>query len=182
MLLTFYIIDENGNYPSFDGKIMYRKLVGREIYEYLHSKEAENKRFFIEENIGIEIPIDKEKEIRKHERRKQYVSDIEEENPYSTLSLHILIPDKEYTTEEVLADETVDVYKQVVQNIMKEDLYKAIESLTVVEKYIIECLYFKEPVKNQSEIAKELGVSQAIVSRKFNSAKKKLKRLMKEWF
>ena len=46
------------------------------------------------------------------------------------ISLHILIPDREYTTEDVLADEDVNVHKSAIYNILVEDLYWNEELLT----------------------------------------------------
>ena len=60
MALIFYVIDKNGEYSSQDGKVKYKKLEGSEIYYYLRSNEAKGKRFYVEEDIGIEVIKEKE--------------------------------------------------------------------------------------------------------------------------
>ena len=181
MSLILYVIDDNGEYNSCDGKLNYKKLIGKEAYAYLNTNEAKGKRFYIEKSVGIEIQPEKESVVRKYERHKQYIQDLEEKYPYEIISLHILIPDREYTTEDVLADEGVNVHKSAIYNILVEDLYKGIDTLTVLEKYVIEALFLKTPVKKQCEIAKELGVSQQAISKIVCSAKKKLKKFLEKW-
>ena len=181
MALTFYVIDENGQYSSQDGKIKYRKLEGSEIYYYLRSDNGKGKRFYIEEDIGIEIAKGKENIVRKFERRKQYIADIAEEHPYEVISFFAKVDGFDIDGEEVAKDEDTDVLKQALYNLVVEDLYKGIDKLDVIEKHIIESLYLKIPPKRQCDIAKELGVSQPVISKKLSSAKKKLKKFLKKW-
>lgn len=181
MALTFYVIDKNGEYSSHDGKIKYRKLEGSEIYYYLSSGNGKGKRFYIEEDIGIEVIKEKEHIVRNYERHKQYIGEIYENFPYEVISFFAEVPGLDIDGEEVAKDEDTDVFKQALYNLVVEDLYEGIEKLDVIEKHIIESLYLKIPPKRQCDIAKELGVSQPVISKKLSSAKKKLKKFLKKW-
>ena len=87
----------------------------------------------------------------------------------------------EINTDEVLSSSSEDMWLRVLHNIIVEDLYRGIETLTEEEKYIIKTLYLDFPLKKQREIAEELGVSQQSVSKKLKSAKKKLKIFLEKW-
>ena len=58
MSLILYVIDKNGEYNSCDGKLNYKKLIGKEAYAYLNSNEAKGKRFYIEKSVGITYKYD----------------------------------------------------------------------------------------------------------------------------
>lgn len=181
MALIFYVIDKNGEYSSQDGKVKYKKLEGSEIYYYLRSNEAKGKRFYVEEDIGIEVIKEKEYIVRNYERHKQYLGEIYEKFPYETISFFAEVNDLDIDGEDVAEDETTDVFKQALYNLVVEDLYEAIENLTDKEKYIIKNLYLKTPSKKQKDLADELGVSQQVISKNLVSAKKKLKKYLKKW-
>ena len=181
MALIYYVIDKNGEYSSQDGKVKYRKLEGSEIYYYLRSNEAKGKRFYVEEDIGIEVIKEKENIVRQYESRKQYIAINSEKYPYEVISFFADVPETEGTGEEVAKDEETDVFKQALYNLVVEDLYAAIEKLTEKEKYIIKNLYLNTPPKKQKDLADELLVSQQVISKILTSAKKKLKKYLKKW-
>ena len=181
MALIFYVIDKNGEYSSQDGKVKYRKLEGSEIYYYLRSNEAKGKRFYVEEDIGIEVIKEKEYIVRNYESRKQYVNNTMKDIPYEIISFYAEIEGLGVDGEEVAKDEETDVFKQAIYNLVVKDLYDSIDRLTEKEKYIIKNIYLSTPPKKQEDLASELGVSQPIISKNLSSAKKKLKKYLKKW-
>ena len=60
MSTEFYIKDKQGTYLSEDNDIRYRKLEGKELYEFLQTDEGKKKNFHIEvdengDKLGIEV-------------------------------------------------------------------------------------------------------------------------------
>ena len=84
-------------------------------------------------------------------------------------------------SDEILSSENEDVWLKVLHNLVVEDLYRGIDTLTEREKYIIKAMYLNYPNKKQEELASELGVSQPVISKNLSSAKKKLKNFLKKW-
>lgn len=64
MAKTFYIEDANGEYYSTDKTRRFRALRGKELNDYLKSPEGRAKRFFIEDDIGIEISAESKKNTK----------------------------------------------------------------------------------------------------------------------
>ncbi len=181
MALTFYVIDKNGEYSSQDGEIKYRKLVGSEIFYFLRTEDSKGKRFYIDDGIAFEVPKSKEKIVTRHNSRKYYVNKNLKDSEIEIIHMYAQSGEDEINTDEVLSSSSEDMWLRVLHNIIVEDLYRGIETLTEEEKYIIKTLYLDFPLKKQREIAEELGVSQQSVSKKLKSAKKKLKIFLEKW-
>ena len=181
MALIFYVIDENGEYSSQDGKVKYRKLVGSEIFYFFRSEDSKGKRFYIDEGVAFEVPKSKEKIITSHNSRKYYVNKTQKDSKMEIIHMYAQSGDDDINADEVLSSSSEDMWLRVLHNLIVEDLYQGIETLTKEEQYIIKALYLDFPLKKQREIAEELGVSQQFVSKKLKSAKKKLKIFLEKW-
>lgn len=93
---------------------------------------------------------------------------------YNTLSLDMEIGEEEDATLLDLIPSNVDVEKEVIRKIQREEVYKAIQTLTNKEKQILK--YYVEGNLNQGEIARILGNSQAYVSRRLQIIAEKLRK------
>lgn len=180
MAKTFYIEDENGEFYSQDKTKRYSRLQGAELKGYLSTPEGRQKRFYIEDDVGIEIPADKLQRFRKDDRRKQYVSDIQNESPYYCVPLSVCKADSELSGEEVIADESVDVEEGVCHRVLLEQLRTAMRLLDDNERQLIQALYLDKPPKLQKDLAEQWNVSQQAVSKQVVAVLKKLRGLLEK--
>lgn len=181
MKKIYFVLDENGEFYSTDRECRYRKVAGEQINTEIRKWKSEKRRFYINNGVAIEVPFEKEKEMRKNERRKQYVKNCESKSGYETIYLYAQSVEEGVNSDEILSSENEDVWLKVLHNLVVEDLYRGIDTLTEREKYIIKAMYLNYPNKKQEELASELGVSQPVISKNLSSAKKKLKNFLKKW-
>lgn len=181
MKKIYFVLDENGEFYSTDRECRYRKVAGEQINTEIRKWKSEKRRFYINNGVAIEVPFGKEKEIRKNERRKQYVKNCESKSGYETIYLYAQSVEEGVNSDEILSSENEDVWLKVLHNLVVEDLYKGIDTLSEDEKYIIMAMYLNYPNKKQGELAEELGITQQAVSKKIKSAKKKLKKFLENW-
>jgi len=74
---------------------------------------------------------------------------------------------------EMVWKEYPDVESLVLENIMRTQLYDAIDSLTAEEQYLIIQIFFLE--RKERELASELGISQKAVNKRKGKILKKLR-------
>jgi len=73
-------------------------------------------------------------------------------------------------------DESSDILGSLIQTEDREELYKALAQLTLVQQNLVDRVYFyKEKIV---DIAQELGVSQPAISQRLTIARKKLKAIL----
>lgn len=97
------------------------------------------------------------------------------EQEVHVLSLDALATE-ETTGYDVIADPTVNVEEEAIQNIMIQKLRKVLQGLSEDELYLIEQVYTYE--KSEREIAAELGVSQKAVNKRKIKLLSKLKEFL----
>lgn len=163
---TYYIVDENGEYLSYDKTKRYRRLSGAQLYRYLISPEAKGKRFYYDEetDVGIEITPELVPEFRKEERRKQYISDTEKEYPYDCIFLYQMELSDGISGEDIIPDATVNVEETAILHIRINELYNALGFLNDDERFYINMLYLSHNRVTQKQLALRLGVSQQTIS------------------
>lgn len=64
MAKVFYVENNNGEFYSEDRRKRYIRLTGHALKQYLASPEGKKKRFYVEDDIGVEVPKDKIKAFR----------------------------------------------------------------------------------------------------------------------
>lgn len=77
-----------------------------------------------------------------------------------------------------LADLNSDVFEEVVKNINKDKLYKAISDLKPYEKELIHNLYLRKCTLTLSAYAKVLGVNENVIRKQLANIKNKLRNLL----
>lgn len=77
-----------------------------------------------------------------------------------------------------LADLNSDVFEEVVKNINKDKLYKAISDLKPYEKELIHNLYLRKCPLTLSAYAKVLGVNENVIRKQLANIKNKLRNLL----
>ena len=77
-----------------------------------------------------------------------------------------------------LADLNSDVFEEVVMNINKDKLYKAISDLKPYEKELIHNLYLRKCPLTLSVYAKVLGVNENVIRKRLTNIKNKLRNLL----
>lgn len=77
-----------------------------------------------------------------------------------------------------LADLNSDVFEEVVKNINKDKLYKAISDLKPYEKELIHNLYLRKCPLTLSDYAKVLGVNENVIRKQLANIKNKLRNLL----
>ena len=80
--------------------------------------------------------------------------------------------------ESVIIDESMDVEKEAVKNIMFEKLRDGLSTLTDYELYIVEHLIYQE--KTERELAKKLNISQNAVHKRKVKVLEKLKKFLEK--
>lgn len=178
MAKVFYIEHPEGNFYSADKSKRYISLSGKELIKYLESPEGKTKRFYMEDDIGVEILKEKLPEFRKDERRKQYTAEIKERYPYYNLSLFSDLSEGEMSGEEVIKDESIFVEETAILNVLLEKLRNALQALSEDEMLLIQALYLDKLRLSQKEYAAKLSISQQAVSKQHLSVLKKLKKLL----
>jgi len=172
MSKIYFIEDNFGEFASEDGKRKFKKISGKRAYDYLQSEEGRSKRFMKTEDdngdeINVEIPENFLKTARVIERREQYQRDTAEEFASVPLSLDEALDgdsDDSITLGDTIADESADVFEEVVKKVNLETLRKALKSLSEEEYDLIYHLYLKEDTLSEREYAKLLGLTQKAIN------------------
>lgn len=181
-MASYYIEDKNGTYFSEDGKRRFRKLRGREAYRFLRSPQATGMRFFkadndaeTDEELYVEIPLSKITEMRRIERREQYVDDCEEESEFSVISSSVPVGDEMETGEELIADPSVFVEEEAMHQLDLEILRYALQALDAEERELIDALYFSDDPPTVRELGEKMNLHFTTISKRKNAILKKLR-------
>lgn len=183
MSTEFYIKDNQGTYLSENNDVRYRKLEGKELYDFLQTDEGKKKMFHIEtdENgnkIGIETNHENLKKLEKVMKHTVYLQRKQNEKGYGFVSTSILINDSESKIEliETIADITVDVEDEVLRKIDKSRIRCALNRLNEDEYSLIYDLFFSDNPQSELMIAKKLHISQQAISKRKKAIFSKLKK------
>lgn len=177
-----FIENDNGEFYSEDHSKRYISLTGHALKLYLESPQGKKKRFYVEDDIGIEVPKDKIKMFRSWERRKQYIAEMQKDYLYYCISLPSDITEDGVSGEEVIADESVNIQETAISNVMSEQLRKAFYSLTMDEQQLIQALFLDKHPISQTAYARKLNMSQQAVSKRISSVLIRLKKILEKNF
>ena len=185
MKKIFYIIDNNGEFLSEDGKKRYKALRGQALYEYLRSDEGKNKFFDVWKDddravmVGVEVPPERTKIYEAEKRRRRYLYAVMEELDISITSLDVMTEKENETLngEHALPSLSLSVEETLMDKLEKEELHKAIKKLTREEQELIYFHYFDN--RSETELARKYGISQQAISKKIKKIREKIKKLLK---
>ena len=125
-----------------------------------------NTKFEVSEEIYKEYYKEKEhsKYLRKEERKVSIVS-------YEELS-------NKLSAEDIIADDTVDVENEAINNIMISKLKEALKTLSEQELELINSLVYQE--MSEREFSKRTGIPQKTVNNRKNKLFHKLKKILEK--
>ena len=140
------------------------------IYEYLKSAEGKNKVFFktgTEEESGdlvlVEAPDNQKASVRSFLNHEYYVGSLQNESGYKTISIcELETDDAELSGEEMIA----------------EELYRAVRSLSVEEREMIFHLYLSKPRMTERKLSEKLNMERSELHRWKKEILLKLKKLL----
>lgn len=191
MATKYFIESENGTILSEDGSRRFIVLEGKELYDYLQTKEGKKKRFFVYQDdggdmIGIEEVKNTTKGETKGERKTRYHNQVKSEINAEEVSLDdTVISDNgdEMPLAETIVDEEVNIEDEVVRRGLLEALRRVRPLLEPEERRLIDMLFHddengKRADMSGREAAKALGISQTELQRRKKSVLQKIKNLM----
>ena len=181
-----YIEDKNGELFSVDKKRRFTRMVGAEAYEYLKSPEGINKVFFktsTEEESGdlvlVEAPDNQKTSVRSLHNHEYYVGSLQNKSGYKTISIcELETDDAELSGEEVIADESEMTDLKVMNKICREELYRAVKSLSDEEREMIFHLYLAKPRMTEHKLSEKLNMERSELHRWKKEVLLKLKKLL----
>ena len=181
-----YIEDKNGELFSVDKKRRFTRMVGAEAYEYLKSPEGKNKVFFktsTEEESGdlvlVEAPDNQKTSVRSLHNHEYYVGSLQNKSGYKTISIcELETDDAELSGEEVIADESEMTDLKVMNKICREELYRAVKSLSAEEREMIFHLYLSKPRMTERKLSEKLNMERSELHRWKKEVLLKLKKLL----
>lgn len=133
---------------------------------------SEKRNIYID-GISYEVTEDEYKDFYKSKERSRYLRNIEKS--FVTVSYETLSP--ELSCDDIIADSSVDVEGQAVNNILVEQLVKSYDLLNEDELFMIQQLFYEN--KSERELAKLLGISHTAVGKRWDKLKSKLKKILK---
>ena len=185
---TFYIRDPQGSYTSYDGKVMYRPITGKQIHEFF-KKDANRAKYFVcaseEEDldeIWFEVDPAKVSIALRAKRREQYVRDQKKLSGIEEISLDDVccfssLGEPIYLLE-VLESSAPSPEEMCLKQYEKEALYAAVHKLEPKDKQLIWALFLTEDPLKEFEYAEYCGIPEATVRTRKRRALEKLKRIL----
>ena len=182
MATRYFIESENGTILSEDSTRRFIVLEGKELYDYLQTKEGKKKRFFVYQDddgdtIGVEEVENTTKGETKGERKTRYHNQVKSEINAEEVSLDdTVISDNgdEMPLAETIVDEEVNIEDEVVRRGLLEALRRVRPLLEPEERRLIDMLFRddengKRADMSGREAAKALGISQTELQRRKKS-------------
>ena len=187
---VYFIEDENGEYYSTDKTRRFKRLAGKEAFEFLREerKQGIQRRFFQTESeeidgaspfdeVNIEVSKGSISIARVDERRKQYNSDCEKKSGIETISLSAPFKEhEELTIEDIVPDALTNVEDEAIHEIELEMLRRALKTLSVDELRIIHSLYLSGSKATEEALAKEMKLTQQAINKRKECILKKTKK------
>lgn len=183
MSKIYYVLDQNGEFPSEDGSMRYRELRGQALYDYLQSEEGRKKLFdrMVDDEgneIGIELHNeDIRRQYAKERRRKCYLERMIEEDeltflPYGKNGTEV--------DEESIIDESADIEAKLFEAVLIKEVRIVFDRLTEEEQTLLEALVMGENRITTTAYGQIKGIPQQTVCYRKNALLKKLKKLLDE--
>ena len=99
------------------------------------------------------------------------------ENPYKKVSLDDKASERhELTFNEVIADDSVNVEKEVVDKLHCEYVRKIVVDLPLEERHIIELMFYGNKTLSEREVARLLGITQTTLNYRKSKIFEKIKK------
>lgn len=156
-------------------EIEWIEMPGKEFYRFITSPEAEKHHFIDMGDIVLETTETQAQKYREEINHSYYIRTCGE--GHAPLSLYSVEDRNGCSGEEVAIDESQDVEYEAIKRIEAQALYAALAKLDPVSCKLILSLYLSKECKTERELAEELGVSQAAISKR----KKKILKTLNFW-
>lgn len=118
------------------------------------------------------------KEWRADSDRHRYLLKCEKGSGFVTVSYDSISDDDSFPGEELLADENCNVEEDVMAKLEIEQLHLALQSLTDIEREVVECLYLASEPMTMTACAEKLGKPRTTVYHILESILVQLKGLL----
>lgn len=183
MSTKFYIKDKNGAYLSTDGKVRYKLLQGRKLYDFLQTRDGQSRHYHIlsepnGDKIGIETDTEQHPKYGEQHERDRYIQKVQAELQITMISANVPVyisSEEDIDLLDTLVDEDADVEDTVLHNMDLETLRDALRSLTSEEYKLIYHLYLAKTPMTERELSKATGIPQTTISYRRKSILKKLR-------
>ena len=183
MSKIYYVLDQNGEFPSEDGSMRYRELRGQALYDYLQSEEGRKKHFdrMVDDEgneIGIELHNEEiRRQYDKDRQHRRYLERMIEEDGLTFLPYGENAAD---TNEENIIDESADIEAMLFEAVLIKEVRIVFDQLTEEEQMLLEALIMRENRITTTAYGQIKGIPQQTVCYRKNALLKKLKKLLDE--
>ena len=184
MSTKFYIKDKNGAYLSTDGKVRYKLLQGRKLYDFLQTRDGQSRHYHIlsepnGDKIGIETDTEPHPKYGEQHERNRYIQKVQAELQITMISANVPVyisSEEDIDLLDTLVDENADVEDTVFHNMDLETLREALKTLTKDEYKLIYELFLAQSPLTERQISKNLGVTQSAICQRKQRILAKLKK------
>ena len=184
MKKIFYILDDNGEFLSEDGKKRYKALTGQALYQFLRTEEGKKKFFDVWQDddravmVGVEVPLERTKIYAAEQRRRRYIKDVMQALDISHTSLDIItdMETNDINGEQILSL-GVSIEEDLIEKIEREELHSAIAKLSAKEKELIQALFFDGYTERQWSAL--TGIPQKTINDRKHKILEKIKKFLK---
>ena len=129
------------------------EMSGQEFYRFVMDPQNKNRYFHNMGDVVLECTEAEYKKFKVEDDHSSYIS--EQEEGVTILSLDAWDQPDLLNAINMLADTDIDVEEHAIQNIMKQELCKALQSLSQQDAWIIEELYLAKPHKTLRQLSAE---------------------------
>lgn len=129
------------------------EMSGQEFYRFVTDPQNKNRYFHNMGDVVLECTEAEYKKFKVEDDHSSYIS--EQEEGVTILSLDAWDQPDLLNAINMLADTDIDVEEHAIQNIMKQELRKALQSLSQQDAWIIEELYLAKPHKTLRQLSAE---------------------------
>ena len=128
--------------------------------------------------VGVEVPLERAKIYAAEQRRRRYVKAVMTELDISITSLDVITNSEQEVMngEEVLPTLSVDFEEELLEQIEREELHKAIKKLTKEERILIIALFFDG--HTEREWSRITGIPQRTINDRKRKIIEKLKKFL----
>ncbi len=151
----------------------YTEISYEELCRLTENASYADKLFIPLHGMLMEVTESVYKDFYRDKRRQKYLKEQSEEN--GDISYDMLTTD-EFSGEDILIDNSMDIAAQVENKIMTDKLKQAIHTLTDDEQLLIYRHYYAEIP--ETELAPLYGISQQAISKRIGKIRAKLKKLL----
>ena len=182
-----YLVKKDVNKPSGEGNWI--KMTPYEFAQFMKTPEGQSRKKNFAQLDGCDYDDDiivaeceekLAKKIRAEKDAHDYLMSIEKEMGYTVFSYNEQEnSEDELTGEELLEDESVDVERDVINNLLTEKMKKGLKVLTKIELHLIEEVYLSETPISANQYAHKYDIPTSTIYLRLERALEKLRIFLK---